>query len=138
MATDDTCRDVGALSERITAVETRLLDAIRGLTEQVKLNAKDIRVQFESHRQDMQAQLEAHRQDIRALAKDTQDQETRLVVVERDTERNTQRVEAAERVVSSHGRRLAQVGIVAVALSICLPVVLEAWLGQGEEPAEVR
>ena len=115
MAIDESCRDVAALAERIASVEERQRRSevmlLNGLAE-----IKDM--------------IKEMRSDMAALINQTNTQETRIVVVERETERNTARVDRCETTIASHGRRLAQLGLVAVCLSIVLPVTLEHWLGQ--------
>ena len=115
MASDDSCRDVAALAERIASVgeKQRQTDAnlLNGLME-------------------IKGILAGLRQDLAALVNQTNTQETRIVVVERETERNTRRVDQCESTIAAHGRRLAQLGLAAVCLSVVLPVTLEHWLGQ--------
>lgn len=115
MASDDSCRDVAALAERIAAVAEK-----QRQTDVVLLNGL-------AEIKDMIKQLRA---DFVALVNQTNTQETRIVVVERETERNTRRVDQCESTIAAHGRRLAQLGLAAVCLSIVLPVTLEHWLGQ--------
>lgn len=139
---DESCRDVAALAERISSVaekqratDVNLLNGIAEIKGLLATHAAHTEARF----LEMKEGFKELRADMATLANQTSTQETRLVVVEKETERNTLRVDRCETTMSAHGRRLAQLGLAAVALSIVLPVALENLLEQPSAPtSEVR
>lgn len=78
-------------------------------------------------------QLERHhseyKSDLASIVAQTNTQESRLAVIETLTSAQEERIKSVEEATVTHGNRLSQVAVVAVLLSIILPVGLEFWLG---------
>ena len=127
---DESCRDVAALAERINSIAEKSRQ-----TESTLLNAiAEFKALLKDHAEEMKANMSEVKTDMNSLANQTNTQETRLALVERTLDQQGGKVSSLEDTVAAHGRRLAQVALVIGAVSLVAPVAMEYWLGRETVP----
>lgn len=128
---DESCRDVAALAERINSVSEK-----NQQTETTLLNAIiEFKTLLKEHAEEMKSNMAEVKTDMGSLANQTNTQETRLALVERTLDQQGGKVSDLENTVAAHGRRLAQVALVVGVISLVAPVAADHWLGRLVAPS---
>lgn len=121
---EDSCKDVGVLDTKISALATR--------QDRLETQIHDGIVRLEKTIQDLSSEV---KRMIDVVATKTQDQETRLTLIESYTKSQEDRLVSLDAKVDKMSIRMGQIIIIGIAVSLILPVALETWLIQ--RPSEV-
>ena len=114
---NDSCKDVGVLDAKIKSLENSQEALMKSWTAALI----DVKGMIKDLSNDIKEQMTN-------ITTQTNSQEVRLALIEKATTQQSSRVDELEKTSNSHGIRLAQVAIVAVLISLLLPVAFEQWL----------
>lgn len=123
---EDSCRDVGVLSTKITALGARQ-DSIEKFLSSSLTELKDI---IKALSNDIKAQMNS-------LTTQTNNQETRLTIIEAATKSQEERLGSLDGKVDKMSIRMGQIVIIGIVASILLPVVAESFLQRPSEIAPI-